>query len=270
MEARGEAMRLKDKVAVICGASDEFAHAIALGYAREGAKLYLQDFVDASGRLDHTATAARHAGAEVGTGLHDIAHAAEAAAMASEALARYGKIDILVNASSGGWHGKFFDCTEADFQKAIDRGLTAYFLTCQAVGKEMARRGGGKIINITSIVGKLGSGGAIPWSAARGGVDAMTAAIAQGLGPYGINVCALARGASDMTAYPSAAKPERLRRMAFGRLGTAEDLVGPAIFLATDEAKWITGSVIYADGGYVTAAATDAEHRVTDVPYRGP
>jgi len=263
-------MRLKDKIAVICGASDEFAHAIALGYAREGAKLFLQDFADAAGRLDATAAAARHAGAEVATGIFDITHASEAAALASQALHRYGKIDILLNATSGGWHGKFFECTEADFAKAIDRGLTAYFLTCQAVGKEMARKGGGKIINITSIVGKLGSGGAIPWCAARGGVDAMTAAIAQGLGPYGINVCALARGASSMTNYPEAAKAERLRRLALGRLGTAEDLVGPAIFLATDDARWITGSVIYADGGYVTAAATDNEHRVTEVPYRGP
>ena len=263
-------MRLKDKVAVICGGSDEFAAAIAVGFAREGAKLFLQDFADAAARLERTAVAAREAGGMVATGLYDITHAEPVAALTKDVLARYGTIDILVNASSGGWHGKFFECKEADFAKAVGRGLTAYFLTCQAIGKEMARRGSGKIINITSIVGKLGSGGAIPWSAARGGVDAMTAAIAQGLGPYGINVCALARGASDMTPYPAEAKATRLRRLAFGRLGTAEDIVGPAIFLATDEAKWITGSVIYCDGGYVTAAATDDEHRVTEVPYRGP
>ncbi len=263
-------MRLKDKVAVICGASDEFAQAIALGYAREGAKLYLQDFDDAGPRLERTAAAARKSALDVATGLYDITHAEPVAAMTKDILARYGTIDILVNATSGGWHGKFFAAKEADWEKAIDRGLKAYFLTCQAIGKEMARRGSGKIINITSIVGKLGSGGAIPWSAARGGVDAMTAAIAQGLGPYGINCTALARGASDMTPYPVEAKAERLRRLPFGRLGSAADIVGPAIFLASAESGWITGSVIYCDGGYVTAAATDAEHRVTEVPYRGP
>ncbi|HXQ53979.1 MAG TPA: SDR family oxidoreductase [Stellaceae bacterium] len=263
-------MRLKDKVAVICGASDEFAQAIALGYAREGAKLYLQDFADAEKRLARVEAEVRKATPHVASGLFDIARAEPVAAMTRDIMARHGQIDILVNASSGGWHGMLFDAKEGDWDKAIDRGLKAYFLTSQAIGKEMARRGSGKIINITSIVGKLGSGGAIVWGAARGGVDAMTAALAQGLGQYGINVVALARGASDMTPYPAEAKAERLRRLPFGRLGNAEDIVGPAIFLATEEARWIAGSVIYCDGGYVTAAATDAEHRVTEVPYRGP
>jgi 3-oxoacyl-[acyl-carrier protein] reductase len=263
-------MRLKDKVAVICGAGDEFAGAIALGYAREGAKLYLQEFADAANRLERIAAEARALTPHVATGLWDIGHAGPTAAMTKAVLEAYGTVDILVNATSGGWHGRFFEAGEADWDKAIERGLKAYFLTCQAIGKEMARRGSGKIINITSIVGKLGSGGAIPWSAARGGVDAMTAAIAQSLGEYGVHCTALARGASDMTPYPAEARAERLRRLPFGRLGKAEDIVGPAIFLASGDSEWITGSVIYCDGGYVTAAATDAEHRAPEVPYRGP
>ncbi len=263
-------MRLKEKVAVITGASDRFARAIALGFAGEGALLYLQEFDDNRAGLEEIAASVKATGQKVVTAVHDLTHAGPASAMTREAMEAFGRIDILVNATSGGWHGMFFEATEDDWDRAIDRGLKAYFLTCQHVGKEMARRGQGKIINITSIVGRIGSGGAIPWSGARGGVDAMTAAIAQDLGQFGINVTALARGAADFTPYSEEAKQTRLMRLPFGRLGRADDVVGPAIFLASDDAAWVTGSVLYADGGYVTAAATDAEHRHKETPYRGP
>ena len=262
-------MRLKDKVAVITGASDEFARAIAVGYAKEGAVLFLHEFEDRAGGLEKSVEAVRETGQQVVAGVYDITHAEPTAAMTRQVLDAYGHIDILVNTTAGGWHGRFFEATEANWDRAIDRGLKAYFLTCQSIGKEMARRASGKIINITSIVGRIGSGGAIPWGAARGGVDAMNSAIAQDLGQYGINVCGLARGASAFTPYSEEAKAERLRRLPFGRLGKADDVVGPAIFLASDESEWVTGSVLYADGGYVTAAATDAEHRAVEVPYRG-
>lgn len=263
-------MRLENKVAVITGASDEFAKAIAEGYAREGAALFLHDFADKAEQLEKNAAVVAEHGRKVTTGIYDITHAEPVAAMTRKVLDAFGQIDILVNTTAGGWHGKFFEASEQNWDRAIDRGLKAYFLTCQLIGKEMARRGSGKIINITSIVGRIGSGGAVPWGAARGGVDALTAAVAQALGEYGINVTGLARGASDFTPYSEEARNERLRRLPFGRLGRAEDVVGPAIFLASDESDWVTGSVVYADGGYVTAAATDAEHRATEVPYRGP
>lgn len=263
-------MRLKGKVAVITGASDEFARAIAEGYAKEGAVLYLHDFADKADKLEQNAAIVAENCDKVVTGLHDITHTEPTAAMTREVLEAFGHVDILVNTTAGGWHGKFFEATEENWDRALDRGLKAYFMTCQHIGKEMARRGSGKIINITSIVGRIGSAGAVPWGAARGGVDSFTSGVAQALGEYGINVTALARGASDFTPYSEEAKAERLRRLPFGRLGRAQDVVGPAIFLASDESEWVTGSVIYADGGYVTAAATDAEHRATEVPYRGP
>jgi NAD(P)-dependent dehydrogenase (short-subunit alcohol dehydrogenase family) len=262
-------MRLKDKVAVITGAGTEFGMAIALGYAREGALLYLHDFAENRDKLAKVADETGAPGGKVVTGLFDITSGEQTAAMTRDVLANFGRIDVLVNTTSGGWHGKFFDCSEAAWDKAIDRGLKAYFLTCQHIGKEMARRGKGKIINITSIVGLLGSGGAVPWGSARGGVNSLTSAVAQALGMYGVHCAALARGATDTTPYTPAAKAERLRRLPFGRLGREDDIVGPAIFLATPDSDWVTGSVLYCDGGYVTAAATDDEHRPTEVPYRG-
>ena len=154
-------MRLKDKVAVVTGAGTEFGKSIAVGYLREGAQLYLHEFAENGEKLDKVAHAARQSGGRVETGLFDITTADATAAMTREIVAKFGRIDVLVNTTDGGWHGKFFECTEANWDKALDRGLKAYFLTCQHIGKEMARRGQGKIINITSIVGLLGSGGAV-------------------------------------------------------------------------------------------------------------
>jgi NAD(P)-dependent dehydrogenase (short-subunit alcohol dehydrogenase family) len=267
MEAK---MRLANKVAVITGAATEFGKAIAWGYANEGANLYLHDFTENETRLAGVARQVEASGRRVATGLYDLTRADDTAAMVKDVLDKFGAVDVLVNTTQGGWHGKFFECREADWDKAIDRGLKAYFLTCQQFGKEMARRQSGKIINITSIVGALGSGQAVPWGAARGGVNSLTAAVAQALGPYGITCAALARGATDSTAYSPAAKAERLRRLPMGRLGREDDIVGPAIFLATSDSDWVTGSIVYCDGGYVTAAATDDEYRPTEIPYRGP
>ena len=194
-------MRLNDKVAVITGAGEGFGLAIAVAYAGEGAVLYLHDFPEHAARLADIARRVKEAtGQSVKTGLYDITTTDETVAMTRDVLKHFGGIDILVNTTAGGWHSHIFECTEADWDKAIDRGLKAYFLTCQHIGKEMARAGHGKIINLTSVVGRLGPGGAIPWSAARGGVDSMTAAFAQALGEYGVHCAGLARGAAPASA----------------------------------------------------------------------
>lgn len=268
-------MRLQDKAAVITGAAQGFGLAIAIGYANEGAELYLHEFEENSEKLEEVAEKVRiETGRRVETGIYDITQGDAVAAMTQDVLEKFGRIDILLNTTSGGWHGRIFECTEADWNKAIDRGLKAYFLTCQHIGKEMARRGEGRIINITSIVGRLGPGGAVPWAAARGGVDSMTAGFAQAFGEYGVHCKALARGATDQRdlnhGYLKPGLAERLRKLPFGRLGTVQDLVGPAIFLASAESDWVTGSVLYADGGYTVVAAFDDEYRAAEVPYRGP
>jgi NAD(P)-dependent dehydrogenase (short-subunit alcohol dehydrogenase family) len=250
-------MRLANKTAIVTGATGQFGHVIARAYAREGANLYLCAFPEEAAALTKLRDEIQATGAKVESGTHDVSTQAGAAELAAAAMKAYGQIDILLNGTSGPGHGKIFDITEANWRKNLDRGVTAYFFTSQQVGKEMARRGSGKIINISSIVGRLGSGGAVGWGANNGGIDAMTAALAQAL------------GATDTTPYSAEASAERLRRLPFGRLGREDDIVGPAIFLATDEAAWIAGSVVYCDGGYVTAAATDAEHRPMEVPYRG-
>ncbi len=144
-----------------------------------------------------------------------------------------------------------------------------YFVTCQYIGKEMARRGTGRIINLTSIVGEFGFAGAGANSAGRGAVNAMTRSIAHALGPYGIRVNALSRGPASVREHPTKETDERLRRLPFGRLGIPEDVVGPAIFLATADSDWVTGIVLYADGGYTSNGVTEDRDLPREVPYRG-
>jgi NAD(P)-dependent dehydrogenase (short-subunit alcohol dehydrogenase family) len=255
-------MRLVDKVALITQASDSFATAIAVGYAKEGANLYLQDFSDNRAKVTGIAERCKSEGRKVVTGIFDVTRGDQVAAMTKDLIKQFSRVDILVNAASNPVHGKVFDIKEEDFESAIMVRIKSYFLTSQHIGREMARLGKGKIINLTSIVGKIGSGGAIPWGAACGGVDSMTMAFAHALGSYGVHVNALARGATGSPGhYDRVSGGERLRRLPFGRLGKHEDVVGPAIFLATSDSDWVTGSVIYADGGYTSAAVTDDFHR---------
>jgi NAD(P)-dependent dehydrogenase (short-subunit alcohol dehydrogenase family) len=255
--------RLENKVAVVTQAGSNFGRAIADAYAAEGAHLVLQDWPERAERLEQNVQRARQAGARVVAALYDITTGEQTARLTEQVMREFGKVDVLVNTAMQGGHGIFFDIREAEWDLCIDRGLKSYFLTCQYIGEEMARVGYGKIINVTSIVGHLGSGGAVPWGASRGGVNALTYAVAQSLGEYGVRCVGLARGATESTPYTQEARDERLLRIPFKRLGIEEDMIGPAIFLATAESDWITGSVVYCDGGYGHAAATDREHRAT-------
>ncbi|WP_211262622.1 SDR family NAD(P)-dependent oxidoreductase [Nitriliruptor alkaliphilus] len=251
---------------MITQAGSNFGRTSAEAHGREGAKLYLQDWEERADRLEKLAVGLRSEGVEVEWGVHDLTTGAEAGKMTQTIMDRYGQIDVLVNTAMEGGHGVFLDLREDEWDLSVARGLKSFFLTCQYVGEEMALKGYGKIINFTSIVADLGSGGAVGWGTVRGGVNALTYAVAHALGEYGVRVVALARGAMESTPYTEEARDERLLRLPFKRLGLEEDLVGPLVFLATSESDWIHGSVVYCDGGYAHAAATDAEHRATSFP----
>lgn len=260
--------RLDQKVAVITQAGSNFGRAIAEAYAAEGAHLVLQDWEERRDRLEENVERARRAGAKAVAAVYDITTGEQTAKLTEQVMKEFGRVDILVNTAMQGGHGILFDIREKDWDVCIDRGLKSYFLTCQHLGEEMARVGYGKIINVTSIVADLGSGGAVPWGACKGGVNSLTYAVAQALGEYGVRCVGLTRGAMESIPFTPEARNERLLRIPFKRLGLEEDLMGPAVFLATPESDWVTGSILYCDGGYAHAAATDAEHRATEVPLK--
>ena len=180
--------------------------------------------------------------------------------MIKQVVDSFGRIDILVNCTMASHNQEFLNFKEEDFDDSLTRGVKSYFLTCQAVAREMVKQRYGKIINLSSIVGVLGPGQAASWTADRGAVNGLTRAAAHALGFYGINVNAVARGNTARKPW-SAGVLERVRRLPLGRTETAEDMVEPCVFLASDGASYITGTILYVDGGYTVAGVTDDRYR---------
>ncbi|MBB4689570.1 SDR family NAD(P)-dependent oxidoreductase [Amycolatopsis jiangsuensis] len=262
--------QFEGKGVLVTHAGASFGRVLAEAFADEGASVYIQDWEDSSEYLARNADElAKRTSGKVGHGAWDLTSAVAADEMAETAEAEIGDVDILINTAKWGGHGRIFDISEQEWDRSLAVGLKSYFLTCQSVGERMSRRGYGKIINVTSIMGVLGAGSAIPWSASRAGIDGLTRSVAQALGPYGVRCMGLARGATDSTVYTDAERNERLRRMTLGRLAGEDDLVGPALFLAGPGSDFVTGSVLYADGGYTYAAVTDDDFRSVGPKYTG-
>jgi NAD(P)-dependent dehydrogenase (short-subunit alcohol dehydrogenase family) len=252
-------VRLENKIAIVTGVGGRNGEVIALGFAREGANLVVVD--DDGGKAETVAGNVREIGQKALAMQVDVTKKAQVTEMVQRTTSEFGRIDVLVNGTGVSHNQQFLTFSEADFDHCLDVGLKAFFLTCQAVGRQMAEQGSGKIINLTSIVGRLGSGEAVGWCTTRSGVDAMTRALGQALGYYGVNVNALAHGGVEEAPYGADEAAERRRRIPLGRMGHPEDLVGPAIFLASDDANFVVGETLYVDGGYTTAAVTEDQFR---------
>lgn len=177
------------------------------------------------------------------------------------AVYEFGRIDILLNGSGINHQGDFLNFTEEDFNRCIGHGPKAYFLLSQAVGRHMADQRSGKIINLSTVDGRIGSGDSLGNSAANSSIDAMTRAIAQALGFYGVNVNSLVCGPMDDMSITAEEAGERLRRVPMGRLGRPHDVVGAALFLATDDSNFVAGESLYVDAGYSNAAVTEDAFR---------
>jgi NAD(P)-dependent dehydrogenase (short-subunit alcohol dehydrogenase family) len=246
-------MRLQGKTAIVTGCNGEFGSAIVPGFAAEGCDVACVDFKQAD--ADVAAEKVRALALAV-----DVRRRAEVDAMVEQVVAAFGRIDILVNTTMASHNQEFLNFKEEDFDDSLSRGVKSYFLTCQAVARQMVKQRYGKIINLSSIVGVLGPGQAASWTADRGAVNGLTRAAAHALGFYGINVNAVARGNTARKPY-SPGVLERVRRLPLGRTETAEDMVEPCVFLASDGASYVTGTILYVDGGYTVAGVTDDRYR---------
>jgi NAD(P)-dependent dehydrogenase (short-subunit alcohol dehydrogenase family) len=251
-------MKLQGKVAIVTGCNGEFGSAIAPGFASEGCDIACVDFkkTDADVAAEKVRRKSRRALAIA----IDLRKRAQIEAMVEQVVDAFGRIDILVNTTMASHNQEFLNFKEEDFDDSLSRGVKSYFLTCQAASRQMVKQRYGKIINLSSIVGVLGPGQAASWSADRGAVNGLTRAAAHALGFYGINVNAVARGNTARKPY-SPGVLERVRRLSLGRTETAEDMVEPCVFLASDGASYITGTILYVDGGYTVAGVTDDRYR---------
>jgi NAD(P)-dependent dehydrogenase (short-subunit alcohol dehydrogenase family) len=252
-------MRLRDKIALVTSSQHRCARAIALGFAREGAHCVVVD-EDAS-RAEQLAAEVRALGRSALPLQLDVTKKPQVEEGVRRAVAEFGRVDILLNCSGVMQESDFLTFTEEAFNRCIDRGPKAYFLAAQVVGKQMAGQRSGKIINLSTTDARIGSGESTGNSAAYSSIDSMTRAIAQALGFYGVNVNALVCGPMDYCFAAADEAAERLRRIPMGRLGKPEDIVGAAIFLATDDANFVAGETLYVDAGYSSAAVTEDSFR---------
>jgi len=240
--------RFHDKVAIVTGAARGIGLACAKRFLAEGAKVVLADIDESEG------TAAAKA---LGMSAHfvrcDVGSAKEVAALIAE-TENFGGIDILVN-NAGIVHGAdFLDLAEADFDRVLRVNLKGAFLVAQAVAKKMVQKKRGAIVNMASINSRVAIGNQIPYSVSKGGFLQLTRAMALSLAPHGIRVNAIGPGSimTDMlksVATDNEAKRRVLSRTPLGRIGTPEEIASVAAFLVSDDASYITGEIIYVDGG---------------------
>lgn len=232
---------------------------MALAFAREGADCVVVD--EDANRAEQLAAKVRSLGRRALALQCDVTKKLQVEQAVRSAAVEFGRIDVLLNCSGMTHDGDFLSLTEEAFSRSIDRGPKAYFLFAQAVGRQMAEQRSGKIINLSTTDARLGSGESVANSAAYSSIDSMTRAIAQALGFYGVNVNSLVSGPMDNFSGSAEETGERLRRIPMGRLGKPEDLVGAAIFLATDDSNFVAGESLYVDAGYSNAAVTEDSFR---------
>jgi 2-hydroxycyclohexanecarboxyl-CoA dehydrogenase len=246
-------MRLPDKVAIVTGGASGLGRGIALALAREGARVAVVDLNEAGAR--DTVAAIAKDGGQAAAWRADISDKARIDQVVAEIISRWGTVDILVNNAGLDRVGPFVSSSEAEWDLILRVNLKGPIVCTRAVLDEMTRKGYGKIVNIASDAGRVGSTGEAVYSAAKGGIIAFTKTIARETARHRLNVNCVCPGPSDTPLFQEVAAgnpklAESLKRVIpFGRLGTAEDLAPAVVFLASDESGFVTGQTLSVSGG---------------------
>lgn len=244
-------MRLKDEVALITGGASGIGRATAELFAREGARVAVADY-DPYGR--DIVQAITTAGGQAIFLTADVSDSAQVTKMVDAALQAYGRIDILFNGAGILYYGTVLETDEQAWNRVIRINLTGTYLCCRAVLPHMIRQGGGSIVNVASTVGAHDAcANAVAYVTSKGGVTMFTKAMAIDHAKQGVRVNALVPGATDTPMIRKALTPEALEALAashpIGRLGRPEELAKAVLFLASDDASFVTGTAMYVDGG---------------------
>lgn len=247
-----EKMRLLDKVAIITGGGRGIGEATALKFAKEGAKLVIADINRES--VDETVDAILEMGGEALGLVADVTSQDSVNAMIQGTLDRFGKLDIIVNNAGITMDSTLLKMQEDQWDAVIDVNLKGVYNCGQAAAKVMVEQGYGVILNASSVVGIYGNFGQTNYAATKWGVIGMTKTWSKELGRKGVRVNAVAPG---FILTPMVKKmPEKVldnitAKTTLGRLGEPEDIANAYCFLASDEAKYITGAVLEVTGGVV-------------------
>ncbi len=254
-------MRLNGKVAIVTGGGSGMGRAIALAYAKEGAKVAVAD-INIEAARETVAQLQAQTQAEAFPVQVDVTRKAQTVEMAQAVLQRFGRIDVLVNNAGARCLKGFLDHTEEDWHRMIDINLTGHFFCSQAVVPSMLKTGKGKIINLASIAAHTGRPDRVAYVAAKAGVMGLTRAMAMDLRGKNICVTAISPGSIATPMNQAAATSTEVdwgRETVIGRWGRAEDVAHAAVFLGSDESDYITGSEIAVEGGWLIGRARDGE-----------
>lgn len=246
-------MLLTGKTAIVTGGSRGIGRAVSLLLAREGANVAIV-YAGNTAAAEETKQQAEALGAAAAVFQCDVADEQAVADMVKDVKTQFGSVDILVNNAGITRDGLLMRMKEADWQAVLDTNLTGVYHCTKAVSKLMMKQRQGAVINLSSVVGETGNAGQANYAAAKAGIIGFTKAVAKELASRNIRVNAVAPGyvETDMTAgLPDSAKEDMLRSIPLGRPATADDVAQAVLFLASDQAKYITGQVLNVDGGMV-------------------
>lgn len=253
-----ESMNIEGKVAIVTGAAQGIGRAIATRYIAGGAKVAIADV-----QVDKGEALARELGADRCLFVEcDVGDKASVDKLVARTVERFGALDIAVCNAGISHSAEFLDLDEAQFDRVLRVNLKGPFLLGQAAARHMARHGGGAIINMSSINAVVASPHIVPYVTSKGGLNALTRVMSLGLAKHNIRVNAIGPGSIDTEQLASIigndaeAHRKILARTPLGRLGRTEEIAEVAVFLASPSASYITGQVIYADGGRLPLAYT--------------
>ncbi len=249
-------MILENKVAIVTGGARGIGNAIARRFLAEGARVVIADIDEDAGSRSVETLGADGAVRFIKC---DVGDSASVNNLVAATMAAFGDIDVLVNNAAMLVGGEFLDLAEADFDRVIRVNLKGAFLCGQAVARHMVERvkageHPGAIVNLSSVNAVFAIANQVPYSVSKGGINQLTKVMALSLAPYGIRVNAIGPGSINtemlaMTMENPDARRRILSRTPLGRIGEPGEIAAVAVFLASNEASYITGQTIYADGG---------------------
>ncbi|WP_298952782.1 3-oxoacyl-ACP reductase family protein [uncultured Methylobacterium sp.] len=245
--------RLLDKVALVTGGARGIGLSVARAFAREGARVVIAD-------INHAEAETAAAGLEGGRAMAvavDVADAGSVQAMIDAILAAHGRVDILMNNAGVGGNTPFLETSLADWNRIVGINLTGAFLVAQACAREMVKSGGGKIVNIASLSGQRGGNGRAAYGSAKAGLELLTKVMAVELAEHDINVNNIAPGAIETEmakfAHDQATRAAYNYLIPMTRYGTPDEIADAAVFLCSDESRYVHGHTLNVDGGFRAA-----------------